>query len=295
MEKLDRFLYQLAAPTLDFVTIDRLKRLQPSQIDILLDAAKVEKVFLPIAQRLNEVDDGSWLAPQVKLEFIKRRTLQDELRSVLQRLSDSIVREPIEVGLVKGFATASEYPPGYARDFGDADVIVPDLRTFWSVFRLLQKDGFVIVSLTLRQDALTGVVSGGSNVARQSRACDNEICSLDFLIGGQLLRPHSVVPFTEDFWKSSRAFAPPLSEFCVPSRVANILILLGETIERERLSIRDCLDMMTLAGPCDDEEWIWIGKMVHRFALWRECRMFVSVRANPRLISADVWQPRRQA
>ncbi|TMD09990.1 MAG: nucleotidyltransferase family protein, partial [Chloroflexi bacterium] len=144
---------------------------------------------------------GDAVPPDLSRRFeelaYRRNFLEQELSEVAREATGRRLR----FALIKGFAFESYYPRGYARDFGDLDLVVPSLEEFDAFLDLLHGRGYHVGSAIV---ALRPQVPGASpcvGVAVENQGSDaRHACKVDLSAGGHFISHLTFCAIPDSLW-----------------------------------------------------------------------------------------------
>lgn len=173
----------------------------------------------------------------------RHAALRDELGALLRELGRTADEAGFPLGHWKGFAVDRWYPAGRHRQFNDLDLFVDRLDDLWPVGALLQGAGFDSTGLLLRRDPQDGSWSGLASFERAGLSEGGLRWRVDLvaravpLHWATTLEPEPVAHWPGlDGWPGVRA----------PGADTALLLQLGEILERDRLFVRDVVDIRVL-------------------------------------------------
>jgi len=196
-------------------------------------------VLLPAATVAHEIN-GIPLGDHLKEAFSYRKMRRKVLLEAADELQSQARSNGFQFKFLKGLEVERCYTTGLPRQFGDLDPALPNADAFWNWAPLVEEQGYVLKQISLRRASKELV-----GVAVFVREGAEHHVTLDVQFGGQPLTQRHHQSFDSDFWWTSDNKL---------SRVWNLRILLGETLERRHLMLRDLLDFQQLVASITEEE-----------------------------------------
>jgi hypothetical protein len=223
--------------------------------------ADTQGVLLPAATAAHGIS-GIPLGDHVNDVFAYRQMRRGVLYEAAEELLSMARSNGIKVKLLKGLEVERSYTTCLPRQFGDLDPALPDVESLWYFTPLVEEQGYILQQISFRL-ADNGLV-GGAVFVREDK---ERHVTLDVQFGGQPLTPRHHQPFDSDFWGTCESKI---------SRVWNLRILLGESLERRHLKLRDLLDFQQLVSSISKEEIKELISAVRANHLTFQLRRFVA-------------------
>lgn len=253
----------------------RLSALTPNQLRAFFQRAEIETVLIPTVDIFDALGCGEVVPSSVRRVFEERVARRDKLLCEICRVSDLFAALCLDVTFVKGVAIQSCYDAPMRRQFGDIDIVLPDMTTFWQCADLLTQEGYVISGLVVRQDPDTGDWTGNAALLRAFDAELKTCIQFDVVIGAMHLLAGSTVPVGEDFL-AQRERINKLGDARRPGRMHGFLHFLYGLAERNDLELRDLIDCGWMAAGLDATERRAVLEQARAMALETELARVVT-------------------
>lgn len=216
-----------------------IQTVEPHEVEPLLELSSQEKLFPHLYRILSShfpVDDKHREA------YGRYTRNREEALRILSVLAQSLDSE--EYLLVKGLSVEAYYAEPRERFFYDLDISVPTMEQFFKVGQAFLANGLDQFStMLLYQETGTDTVQGGARF--ESVDEHTGFYGVELQIGTFPISFRSYLPW-DVFTRKKTVLQVEGGKVSIPDREGNLLIYLAEMHGRDRIMIRDLLDMRSL-------------------------------------------------